>query len=209
MRVVAAVAGIAMTCLSASIFYLADMGSDPYQVLCVALHQRLGISYGAANTLANGTIIVFMLVFCRKYINIALFLSLILSGPFVNGFNVLLEPLFAAHPVLWLRCAWVLAGCLILSAGVFLYTSPSLGTSPADGLGMFIAELLRKPYPAVRVGMDFFYTALGFLLGGKVGAATLCAMVLTGPCIGLWRQFFGKTRLIQMLAPKAAGTSRV
>lgn len=201
-RIMAALVGIAMTCLSASIFYLVELGSDPYQVLCVAVHQRLNITYGAANTLANGTIIVLMLIFNRKYINLSLFLSLIVSGPLVNGFNALLEPLLSASQLLWLRGTWAVAGCIILSAGVFLYTAPALGASPADGLGMIVSDTLRKPYPMVRVGMDIFYTSLGFVLGGKVGVATLCAMLLTGPCIGLWRRLFGRVRPIAALAPK-------
>lgn len=198
-QLAAATVGVAMACLAISIFYLVSLGTDPYQVLCVAVHKRLGISHGMANNLLNGLIVLYMLLFRRKYVRPALFLCLFVSGAFVDTFNALLGPVLNAASPLWVRVCMIPIGCFLLGAGVFLYLTPDLGASPADGLGVMVAEAVKKPYSAVRIGMDALYTLAGFALGGPVGITTVCAVLLTGPCMGLCKRWFGESRLIRSL----------
>lgn len=207
LRLLVAAFGIAMTCVAVSMFYLMELGSDPYQVLCVALHGQLGISHGAANTLANGTIILFMLLFKRRYLNISVFLSLIISGPLVDFFNALLAPVVNTSLPLGVRLALIPVGCALMGAGIFVYTAPALGASPGDSLGIIIADALHRPYSLVRIGMDAAYTLAGFLLGGPVGATTLAAVLLTGPCMGLTKKLLGNQPFFTRLAPAAPGIS--
>lgn len=184
MRLLVSTVGIAMTCFAVSIFYLTDLGSDPYQVLCISVHLLLGISHGTANTLLNGFIILFMLLFKRKYIKISVFLCLAVSGPMVDFFNFILTPVIGPWLPLWIRFILIPLGCFLMGAGIFVYTAPNLGASPADSLGIIAADSIGKPYHIVRIGMDAGYTFLGALLGGPVGLTTIFSILLTGPCMG-------------------------
>lgn len=197
------VIGVAITCFSVSVFYLIQLGSDPYQVLCVAIHQLLGISHGTANTLMNSTIIAAMLIFKRKYIKISLFLCLMVSGPFVDLFNFLLSPVLSADTNLAIRLALIPLGCFIMGAGIFLYLAPQLGASPGDSVGIIISDMVKKPYSLMRVGIDASYTLIGFFLGGPVGITTIFSVLLTGPCLEICIKLFGKSDFIQSVKPKA------
>lgn len=202
LRLLVSVVGIAMTCVAVSMFYLMELGSDPYQVLCVAIHQQLGISHGTANTLVNGVIILFMLLFRRSYLKISVFLSLIVSGPFVDLFNFLLQPLINASLPLVVRMLLVPVGCFIMGAGIFVYTAPALGASPGDSLGIIISDAVHKPYSMIRIGIDAGYTLLGGLLGGPVGLTTVAAVLLTGPCMGFTQKLCGQHPFFCRLKPE-------
>jgi len=185
LRLLLSVGGIAITCVAVSMFYLMELGSDPYQVLCVALHRRLGITHGMANNLANGVIILLLVLFRRQYLKVSLFLSLLVSGFFVDFFNSMLAPFLNAGLPLPLRLCLIPVGCFLMGAGIYLYTAPDLGASPADSLGIWVADIVKQPYSLVRIGMDAAYTLLGWLLGGPIGITTVASVLLTGPCIGL------------------------
>lgn len=202
LRLFVAVTGIALTCVAVSMFYLTQLGSDPYQVLCVAVHRRLGISHGTANTLVNSVIILFMLFFKRSYLKISVFLSLLVSGPFVDLFNFLLAPFINAELPLAVRIVLIPLGCFLMGAGIFIYTAPALGASPGDSLGIIISDAVHKPYSMVRIAIDASYTLLGVLLGGPLGLTTAAAVLLTGPCMGVTQKYFGTHPFFCRLNPK-------
>ncbi|MEG1012520.1 MAG: hypothetical protein RSE54_11710 [Ruthenibacterium sp.] len=206
-RISVAVLGIAMTCVSVSAFYLIGLGSDPYQVFCVAVHQRLNISHGMANNLVNGVIILFMLCFKRSYIKTSLFICLLTSGSFVDFFNALLTPVLSPALPMVVKLCVMLAGCFLMGAGIFLYIAPELGASPGDSMGLIVSDMVKRPYAQVRIGIDAFYTLVGFLLGATVGITTLCSILLTCPCIGLCKKWFENTAFIRSLKPEKAELS--
>lgn len=182
-RLAVCLLGVSMTCMAAAIFYLIDLGSDPFQVFAIAVHKSLGISYGQANMLLNTLIVIFFAFFKRAYVNVAMLFSIFVAGPCIDILKFLLSFVITAEFPLFLRVILGFVGCMILAAGCFLYLSSNLGTSPPDGVGMYIAEKLNRPYGKVRVFTDVFFMGVGILLGGKVGITTIFAVLLTGPCI--------------------------
>jgi len=191
--------GIGIISLASALFFMTDMGADPYQVLCNAIHIQLSITIGMANILMNGTIILLILLFFRKFINIAMVLSLTLSGLFIDGFVTVFEPFINQNLPIPVKIIIIISACILLSFGVYLYTAPALGASPADSVGLIIAKLVKKPYSLIRIFTDVFYTALGFLLGGKVGITTIISVLLTGITIGLFEKILDKTKLMQYI----------
>ncbi|HOD93548.1 MAG TPA: hypothetical protein PLT91_06405 [Clostridia bacterium] len=191
--------GIGIISIASALFFMTDMGADPYQVLCNAIHIQLSITIGMANILMNGTIILLILLFFRKFINIAMVLSLTLSGLFIDGFVTVFEPFINQNLPIPVKIIIIISACILLSFGVYLYTAPALGASPADSVGLIIAKLVKKPYSLIRIFTDVFYTALGFLLGGKVGITTIISVLLTGITIGLFEKILDKTKLMQYI----------
>jgi len=83
-RLAISIFGIGIISLASALFFLTDLGADPYQVLCNAIHTQFSITIGMANMILNGAIVILILIFFRKHINISMFLSLILSGLFID-----------------------------------------------------------------------------------------------------------------------------
>jgi len=113
----------------------------------------------------------------------------------------LLDPIVNPYLHMVVKVVIVIFACILLSLGVYLYTAPSLGASPADSVGLIIAELLKKPYSIIRIFTDVLYTATGFLLGGKVGITTIISVILTGVMIGIFDKFLNNTRLLRYIKP--------
>ena len=126
-------------------------------------------------------------------------LSLTLSGLFIDGFVTVFEPFINQNLPIPVKIIIIISACILLSFGVYLYTAPALGASPADSVGLIIAKLVKKPYSLIRIFTDVFYTALGFLLGGKVGITTIISVLLTGITIGLFEKILDKTKLMQYI----------
>ena len=200
-RLAISIFGIGIISLASALFFLTDLGADPYQVLCNAIHTQFSITIGMANMILNGAIVILILIFFRKHINISMFLSLILSGLFIDGYVALLDPIVNPYLHMVVKVVIVIFACILLSLGVYLYTAPSLGASPADSVGLIIAELLKKPYSIIRIFTDVLYTATGFLLGGKVGITTIISVMLTGVMIGIFDKFLNNTRLLRYIKP--------
>ena len=196
-RLAISIFGIGIISLASALFFLTDLGADPYQVPCNAIHIQFSITIVMANMILNGTIVIFILIFFRKFINIAMFLSLLLSGLIIDGFVTILGPIVNQNMPMAVKILIVVLACILLSFGVYLYTAPSLGASPADSVGLIIAKLVKKPYSLIRIFTDVFYTATGFLLGGKVGITTIISVLLTGVTIGVFEKLLDKTKLIR------------
>lgn len=199
-KILISIIGIAITCFSASLFYKIDMGADPYQVFAIAVHKQLGISYGQANLLLNSIIVVLLVIFKRKYINVSLFLSLIIAGPLLDVFNHMFGQFIGTDLSLWLKLILAFTGTIFLAFGVYLYISPQLGASPADSVGLIISDMTSIPYKRIRILTDALYTVIGLSLGGVVGLVTVLSVVLTGPCIGLLQNALNKRRVMKYIS---------
>ena len=198
-RLAVSIFGIAIISLASALFFLTDLGADPYQVLCNAIHIRFSVTLGMANIILNGIIVVLILIFFRKFINIAMVLSLLLSGLFIDGFVSIFGSFVNQSLPMAAKISIIVFACVLLGFGVYLYTAPALGASPADSVGLIIAKLINKPYSRVRIITDVFYTAVGFLLGGKVGITTIISVLLTGVTIGIFEKVLDNTKLIRYI----------
>lgn len=182
--------GILLTSLSTAIFYLLQMGSDPIQVTLSGVADIVHIPYGTVIFLFNLTIGILMLLFARKYVRAALFLTVLCAGFLVDGYLGILSICITPEIPLPVKIILGIAGCILMSLGIYLYLLPELGASPTEGIGLFMAEKLGIEYGKVRLGLDLTFAGLGFLLGGNFGIITIFAMLTTGPIVsGLERVF--------------------
>lgn len=191
--------GILFMSSRASIFYLLNMGSDPYQVLATALHRTLSVSYGTANIILNSLIIGIILLFKRSYVNIALFLNWGISGSVMDICNTLLSGIITPKLPIPIKLLLIMLGCVMLAFGIYLYTSPKLGASPADSLGFIVSDVFHISYGKVRIYNDIIYTVLGLLLSGTIGIATIFAIFLTGPIIGFLHKLLDNTKIMKYI----------
>lgn len=190
--------GIMLTSLSAAIFYLVQLGSDPYQVMVSGVANIIGVSYGMTIMIVNISLSICMILFARKYVKIALFLVTFCSGFLVDCYINLLQSFIHKELPMFQRIMIGMIGCFIMVIGIFLYLTPELGASPTEAIGLVIAEFVHKPYGHIRLILDIFFTLIGTVMGGNLGIVTVIAVLMTGPLV-LGLETLWKEKLVKLM----------
>ncbi|MDO5545921.1 MAG: YitT family protein [Eubacteriales bacterium] len=184
-RVILLLTGLTIAHLGVTLFLLADLGSDPFNVLIQGLFRffpwpgfmthgyvHMGVSFG---------IILVLLAVDRSYIRIGTLLCMILGGPIIDGFTALLGGIVNANLPMLTRLAVLVAGCVILAFGMTIVICSKAGTGPNDLVAVVISDKTRWKFGAVRIGVDVCFALAGFLLGGTLGLGTIICAFLVGP----------------------------
>ena len=109
------------------------------------------------------------------------------GGPIIDLFTWMLGRFINESAGMPVRVVSMVAGCVILSAGMSVVINSNAGTGPNDLVAVILSDKIeRVQFRWVRVGCDLFFVVLGFILGGTVGAGTIVAVFLTGPLVQFW-----------------------
>ena len=184
-RVVLLLAGLTIAHLGVTLFLQADMGSDPFNVLIQGLYRFFSwpefMTHGYVHVGVSFLIILALLVVDRSYIQIGTLLCMILGGPIIDGFTLLLGSVIHSGSALWLRLAALVLGCVILAFGMTIVIKSQAGTGPNDLVAVVISDKTKRKFGVVRILVDVCFAALGFLLGGTLGLGTIVCACLVGP----------------------------
>ena len=100
-RVLILLVGLTIAHLGVTLFILADLGSDPFNVLVQGIFRSIGkvldwslITHGRVHIVICFLIILALLVVDKSYIKIGTILCMIFGGPIIDIFTVILAPLF-------------------------------------------------------------------------------------------------------------------
>lgn len=199
--------GLTIAHLGVTLFLLAELGSDPFNVMIQGLHHTLGlpITHGMVHIAVSLLIILVLLVVDRSYIRIGTFLCMILGGPIIDLFTLLLQGIVNADAALWIRVLSVVLGCGILAFGMTIVIKSEAGTGPNDLVAVVLSDKRRWKFGPVRVGVDLCFAAVGYLLGGTLNYGTIICMTLVGPVAQFFMPF--SERLCRAALKKAKMTS--
>lgn len=167
--------GFAMACM-----YRSNAGADPVTVLICGIAKALSCSQGSASTLLNLSFFLFALAFNRSSVGYATLVSVLLMGKSMD-FSVLL--LRWALPVLLPYPAGLLLmtiGSVLMGASIGLYLSLGIGSSPADGMMLWVHKALKIRYRFCTWIFFFVCLCVGYLLGEPLYLGTLIAMLVVG-----------------------------
>lgn len=89
----------------------------------------------------------------------------------------------------------------LIALGVALLLRANLGVSPFDVLNTGVAKAFDAPFSIVFPGVAVVFFALGALLGGRVGWASVFGTFVIGPLIGVFREVVPEP---EMLVPRIA-----
>lgn len=184
LRVVILFIGLTIAHLGVTLFLLANLGTDPFNVLIQGLHRLIGsarITHGTVHICICFLIILILLIVDRSYIGIGTIICMFCGGPIIDFFTLLLGPLFAGEVSLIVRIAVNLLGCVILAFGMTIVIKSEAGTGPNDLVAVVLSDKLKKPFGIVRVIVDLLFTGIGFALGGTVGIGTIICAFCVGP----------------------------
>ena len=189
LRVVILFIGLTIAHFGVTVFLLADLGTDPFNVLIQGLHRTIGstwITHGTVHISICLLIVLILLFVDRSYIGIGTVICMFCGGPIIDFFTMLLSPLFAGGPSLTVRLAVNCAGCIILAFGMTIVIKSEAGTGPNDLVAVVLSDKLHKPFGIIRVIVDLLFTGIGFALGGTVGVGTIICAFFVGPAAKLF-----------------------
>lgn len=195
-RVVILMVGLTIAHLGVTLFLLADLGADPFNVFIQGLFRTVtaktaltSLTHGGVHRIISFLIILILLVVDRSYVRIGTLLCMFCGGPIIDVFNLLLEPLFAGDVSLVVKVLVNVLGCVILAYGMTIVIKSEAGTGPNDLVAIVISDRTKKKFSICRVCVDLSFVAIGFLMGGTVGLGTIICALLVGPVANRFMPF--------------------
>lgn len=184
-RVIELLIGLTIAHLGVTLFLQADLGSDPFNVLIQGLFRFLPwpafMTHGNVHVGVSFLIILALLAVDRSYIRIGTLLCMILGGPIIDLFTIVLAPVIHSGSAMALRLLALVLGCVILAFGMTIVIKSQAGTGPNDLVAVVISDKGKKKFGTVRILVDVSFALAGLLLGGTVGLGTVICACLVGP----------------------------
>lgn len=185
--------GLTIAHLGVTLFLLADMGSDPFNVLVQGIFRTLQkiplltfLTHGYTHMAMCFLIMAVLLFVDRSYIKLGTIVCMIFGGPIIDIFTALLGGVIHAGNPLVLRLVILAAGCVILAFGMTIVMKSDAGVGPNDLVAISISDKLKKKFGIVRVIVDVSFVVIGFALGGILGVGTVICAFLVGPVAELF-----------------------
>lgn len=207
-RIVILFIGLAIAHLGVTLFLLADLGADPFNVLVQGIFRTLSsfldfplLTHGNTHVVICFIIIIALLFIDRSYIKIGTILCMIFGGPIIDFFTAILSGPLAGMDSLVTKIIINGLGCVILAFGMTIVIKSDAGTGPNDLVSIVLADKLKKNFGMIRIIVDVSFVVIGFILGGSFGIGTLICAFLVGPVANVFLPFNGKwiQNLIQKL----------
>ena len=193
LRSIILVIGLIIAHFGVTLFLLSNLGADPFNVFVQGLFRNLSsivpgtiLTHGRTH-MAVCLIIIFILLFVDKsYIKIGTVICMVCGGPIIDFFTWLLGLLLASGQPLWSRILMLVSGCVILAYGMTIVIKSDAGTGPNDLVAVVISDKTKKKFGIIRLIVDGVFAAIGFVLGGVLGAGTIVCIALVGPVAGIF-----------------------
>lgn len=188
-RIIILLIGLVIAHFGVTLFLLANLGADPFNVYIQGLFRTLTNITNTFNFLTHGLVhmaICFLIIFVlllvdKTYIKIGTLLCMFCGGPIIDFFSWLLSPVFAGDINFSIRILVNCLGCAILAYGMTIVIKSNAGTGPNDLVAIVISEKSGKKFSLVRITVDIFFALMGFIMGGTVGIGTIICAFIVGP----------------------------
>lgn len=186
-RMVILFVGLCIAHLGVTLFLLADLGSDPFNVLVQGVFRTLSgmtglgfLTHGYTHIGINLLIIVVLLFVDRTYIKLGTVFCMAFGGPIIDFFTALLGGFINSSLPFAVRLCVLALGCVILAYGMTVVMKSDAGTGPNDLVAIAISEKGHFPFGITRTVTDVSFVVVGFILGGKFGIGTIVCAALVG-----------------------------
>jgi uncharacterized membrane protein YczE len=177
-RLVQLYAGLVLYGVSMALLVRSGLGVMPWDVLHQGLARQLGWSLGVV-TIVVGALVLLAWIPLRERPGLGTVSNVVVIGLALDvALAVLPEP--SSLP---LRVALVPAGVLLNAVATAAYIGVHLGPGPRDGLMTGLVRRTGRSMRLVRTSIEVTVVALGWLLGGTLGVATVLYALAIGPLV--------------------------
>ena len=195
-RIVILFIGLTIAHLGVTLFLLANLGADPFNVFVQGIFRTTSQipgwplqTHGNTHIAICFLIILALLFIDRTYIKIGTVLCMIFGGPIIDFFTAILSAPFENVNSFVLKIVVNGLGCVILAFGMTIVMKSDAGTGPNDLVGIVLSDKLKKNFGVIRIIVDVSFVTIGFILGGSFGIGTLICAFLVGPVANIFLPF--------------------
>ena len=195
-RIIILFIGLTIAHLGVTLFLLANLGADPFNVLVQGIFRTLSnmmsfslLTHGNTHVVICFLIIIALLFIDKSYIKIGTILCMIFGGPIIDFFTLILTAPFGNLTSLISKILINGLGCIILAFGMTIVIKSDAGTGPNDLVSIVLADKLKKNFGVIRIIVDVSFVLIGFILGGSFGIGTLICAFLVGPVANIFLPF--------------------
>jgi uncharacterized membrane protein YczE len=180
--------GLLLYGVSSSLLVLAGLGLDPWDVFHQGLSRTFGLAIGTWAILVGAAVLVLWIPL-RQRPGIGTLSNVVLVGATMD---LVLGHTQQPH-ALAARVACLVCGVFLNGVATGAYIGAGLGPGPRDGLMTGLAARGHS-IRVIRTGLELTVLAIGWLLGGTVGAGTLLYAVSIGPLAHVFIPLFARGR---------------
>lgn len=159
--------------------YFQHLGLHPWDVLNVAMFEKLGLTIGSWAIIFSFVLIVVSWILDKSYIKIGTFLNAILVGAFVDIYMWLDFLPKATHT--WSDVLFIFIGIIIMGIGGGIYNAAGVGSGPRDGFMLSISDKTGQPIGRIRIITETTVLVIGWILGGPVFIVTFIFTFVQSP----------------------------
>lgn len=168
--------GLAIYGVSMALVIRAGLGQIPWDVLHVGLTHHLPLSVGEA-VIAVSLVVLLAWIPLRQLPGMGTIANALLIGVATDATLALVATPHAMAG----RIAMMLGGVALNGLATALYIGAQFGPGPRDGLMTGISRRTGASIRLVRTGLEVCVVAVGWLLGGTIGAGTVLYALAIGP----------------------------
>ena len=173
-RYIQAVTGITMIGIGVAFNYMANLGLGPWGVLHDGISKTIDITYGQAGIMTS-LISLLLWIPLKQKPGIATIFDAFWIG-LTADFVINIIP---DAPSLVIQIIYLITGITLIGLGTAIYVGGDLGAGPRDGI-MVGLEKLGLKIGTARTLLEFVAFSIGFLLGGKIGIASIIIVLSIG-----------------------------
>lgn len=162
----------------------ARLGVASWEVLHIALAQRLDIGVGTASIVV-GSLLVAVVAAMGVRPGVGTVLNVLVIGACLNLLLATQVLASVRADGLVVRVGVLLLGITVFAVGCAIYMGAHLGSGPRDGLMLAIHLRLPLGIGGARILSEGIGLGLGWALGGPAGAGTVLFVLSAGPLVAL------------------------
>lgn len=179
--------GLVLFGLGESLLIASGAGVSPWTVLAQGIAEKAGWSIGFTTMIVSFAILFVWIPLKQKPGMGTILNALIIA--FMIDFSLTLLP----YPQIYIgQLTQAAIGVLVVGIASGIYLAANLGAGPRDGLMTGLQAVTGWPIAYIRIGMEITVVAIGYYLGGVVGAGTLIFALSAGPCVAIGILFVKK-----------------
>ena len=183
-RYIQAVTGITMIGIGVAFNYMANLGLGPWGVLHDGISKTISITYGQAGILTS-LISLLLWIPLKQKPGIATIFDAFWIGLTADFFIYIIPD---AQSLL-IQIIYLITGITLIGLGTAIYVGGDLGAGPRDGI-MVGLEKLGLKIGTARTLLEFVAFSIGFLLGGKIGIASIIIVLSIGRVLQVFMPYF-------------------
>jgi uncharacterized membrane protein YczE len=184
-RLVQLYVGLCCYGASGALLIRARFGLDPWDVLHQGIAGRLHLAVGTV-VIIVGAVVLLGWIPLRQLPGLGTVSNVVMIGLAMNAALAVLPQRIP----LGVRIVEMAGGILLCALATGMYIGADYGPGPRDGLMTGLARRTGWSIRLVRTGLEVTVLAVGWLLGGTVGVATVLFAVTIGPMVQLTLRVF-------------------